>query len=60
MYNHKKHTAVLRGSEVRLVDGVRRSVPKTQAAGAYPVELSKQWAQIGAPFLGVVSRDSEL
>lgn len=57
---HKKHQVVLRGSEVRLIDGVKRSVPKTQAAGAYPLELSKQWAQIGALFLDVASRDSEL
>ena len=42
---HKKHKCNLRGSEVRLVDGKRKTVPKTQAAGAYPRQLVTYWAQ---------------
>lgn len=44
--NHQSHAVTLRGSEVVVVDGKKRSVPKTQAAGQYPTALTKKWAQV--------------
>ena len=50
---HKKHKCNLRRSEVREIDGRRQSVPKTQAAGAYPIPLVAAWAQIAS---GLIAR----
>ncbi len=44
--NHRSHAVTLRGSEVIEIGGKRCSVPKTQAAGQYPVALTRQWAQV--------------
>lgn len=44
--NHRSHAVTLRGSEVVVVDGKKRSVPKTQAAGQYPTALTEKWAQV--------------
>lgn len=48
---HRKHATVLRGSEMVVVDGVRKSVPKTVKAGQYPLALTAVWAQVIAVFL---------
>ncbi len=55
---HRKHTTVLRGSEMVMVDGVRKSVPKTVRAGQYPLALTAAWAQIIAPSLSGSSNQS--
>ena len=43
---HRKHHTVLRGSEVVKIDGKSQTVPKTQAAGQYPLKLTRRWAQV--------------
>lgn len=58
--NHTKHMTQLRGSEVRVVDGKKQSVPKTQAAGAYPQQLADQWAQIIAPHVAHADSSRDL
>ena len=58
--NHKKHAVVLRGSEVVTEGNSRQSVPKTRAAGAYPLLLVERWAQVIDSVVSRVSRDSEL
>ena len=58
--NHRRHQTVLRGSQVVTLQGKRVSVPKTQAAGAYPLQLAHIWAQTLIDTLGKASKDSEL
>ena len=58
--NHKKHAVVLRGSEVVTEGDRRQSVPKTRAAGAYPLALVEKWAQDISSVVSRASRDSEL
>ena len=45
---------------MQVQQGRRVSVPKTQAAGAYPLALVQLWAQTFVGSIGVAGRDSEL
>lgn len=57
--NHKKHDEVLRGSERVFLNGHWTTAPRTQRAGAYPLELVATWAQIISPAIVIDSRATD-
>ena len=57
---HQKHSVVLRGSESVRCNGQKKSQPKTQRAGAYPLKLVEKWTEVVGEFLDPHTRDSDI